>query len=343
MTTPRLQYGLNLIHFGKQAQPESILRSARLAEHYGFDSVFVRDHVAYRPRKMEKAEPDYLDAFVTLSAVAAVTKEIVLGMAVLNPHRHPIHEAQLLGSLARLAGAHRVFPMWGLGGDREFEAIGLAAADRPRLLVEHIEIIRALWTGKRIDHTGEYYSFTDVDCHPVPEGGPLPMWYGGSSVAGVRRAVETFDGWSAGHIPGRDYRRLRRRMLAMCEERGRAPLPSCISPLVSPGRSVEEAVAKVSLEKVIEDFSQPRKRFTLPESGRFQTLEDLDGGVIAGPASEIAAGVRKHQQAGVDLVIFDMRQRADDLEECIAMIGEEVLPVLHREDGRPPRGSRKGV
>lgn len=329
---PQFRYGVNLLHFGRHARLDDLLDSAKLAEELGFDVLFVRDHVAYRPRPMERAEPDYLDAFVSLSAVAAVTRRIALGMAVLNPHRHPIHAAQLLGNLTRLAGTRRVFPMWGLGGDRELTAVG-ATGDRYALLKEQVEIIRALLTGRRVDHDGDTYHFKDVDIHPVPDEGYLPMWYGGSSVAGVRRAVETFDGWSAGHMPARDYRRLRRKMVALTAEANRVPLPSSLSTLVSPGRTVEEGAKRLDLDRVLVDLANPRKKFSLPASGRFETLADIEGAALAGPADEIVAGVRRLQEAGVDLVIFDLRQRADDFEETLRFVGENVLTVLRRSDG----------
>lgn len=331
---PALTYGVNLLHFGRHATLPAIIDAARLAERAGFDALFVRDHVAYRPRTLEADEPDFLDAFMTLSAAAAVTERIALGTAVLNPHRHPIHAAQLLGGLARLAGDERVLPMWGIGGDRELTAVELGE-DRGELLREHIEIIRRLLSGAPVDHHGKRYRFTDVVIHPVPER-PIPMWYGGATVAGVRRAVETFDGWSAGHIPGRDYRRLRRRMLALCEEARREPMPSCISTLVSPGRTIEEGASKAGLARVAEDIARSPKKFMLPESGRFETIADLDGAVLVGMAADVIEGVRAHQKNGVELVIFDLRQRAADWDECMQMLGEEVLPVLHREDGRKP-------
>jgi len=329
--TTRFRYGVNLLHFGRHANLADLLRGARLAEELGFDVLFVRDHVAYRPRPLERADPDYIDSFVALAAVAAVTTRIGLGMAVLNPHRHPIHAAQLLGNLTRLAGTERVFPMWGLGGDRELTAVEIIG-DRFAVLKEQIEIMRELFTGKRVTHEGPKYRFADVDIRPIPDGGYLPMWYGGSSVAGVRRAVEVFDGWSSGHLPGRDYRRLRKKMLAFCAEAGRDPLPSSISTLVSPGRTVEEGTRKLDLERVLVDLANPRKRFTLPASGKFETLMDIDGAALAGPADEIIAGVRRLQESGVDLVIFDLRQRADDFDETLRFMGQEVLPALRRSD-----------
>jgi alkanesulfonate monooxygenase SsuD/methylene tetrahydromethanopterin reductase-like flavin-dependent oxidoreductase (luciferase family) len=324
VTVPR--YGVLLPHFGRHATRERLISSARRIEAYGFDAVFVRDHVAFRPRSLELHESDYLDAFVTLSAVASITERLVLGTAVLIPHRHPIHATLLLNSLERIAGPGRVLPVWGLGGfDREFDAIGMTGWDRKRLLKENVEIIRALWAGEPVDHDGPYYGFRDVSIHPVPANGAMPLWYGGGSAAGIRRAVESYDGWSSGHMPRRDFRRLRERMLTLCERSGRDPIATSVTVLVSPGRTVEEAARHVPVASMAAEFGG---RFETPPSGAFATVEDFDGAVLAGPADVIADGVRRHRENGADLVLLDLRQRFDDWDECLAALGEDVLPLL---------------
>jgi hypothetical protein len=44
--------------------------------------------------------------------------------------------------------------------------------------------------------------------------------------------------------------------------------------------------------------------------------------------------VHRYQQAGAAHHVFDLRARFRDFEECIGTLGEEVLPALHREEGR---------
>ena len=326
----RPTYGVLLPHFGRHAERRRLLTAAQQAEHAGFDVLFARDHLYYQPRSLEIQDPDFLDTFVTLSAVAAVTQHALLGTAVINPHRHPIHTAQLFGSLDRVAGGGRLFTMWGLGAARSTDAAGMASWDKPEAFKEYIEIVRALWSGKKVDHDSPYYKFEGVSVSPVPEG-QVPMWYGGTSLAAVRRAVEMFDGYSAGQMPGRDYLSRRKRLIELCEAAGRPVLPTCISPIVSPGRTVEEGARFISIQQLAEDFEP---KFKVPMSGHYETLADFTGAAIAGPADEIIAGIRGHHKNGVDMVIFDLRLRFADWDECVQMIGEEVLPVLKREDGR---------
>lgn len=326
----QLTYGVLLPHFGRYASRQRLLTAAQQAERAGFDVLFVRDHLYYQPRPLEVQDPAFLETFVTLSAVAAVTERAKLGTAVINPHRHPILTAQLLGSLDRVAGGGRLFTMWGLGAARSTDAAGMASWDKPEAFKEYIEIIRELWSGEKVSHDSHYYKFEGVSVSPVPEG-KVPMWYGGTSLAAVRRAVETFDGYSAGQMPGRDYLIRRKRLIELCEAAGRPVLPTCISPIVSPGRTVEEGARFISIQQLAEDFGS---KFKPPKSGQYETLADFTGAAIAGPADEIIAGIRGHQKNGVDMIIFDLRLRFGDWDECVQMIGEEVLPALKREDGR---------
>ena len=45
----RTRYGLLVPHFGVFADRERLLEGAKLAEAYGFDSVWVRDHLIFEP------------------------------------------------------------------------------------------------------------------------------------------------------------------------------------------------------------------------------------------------------------------------------------------------------
>lgn len=203
---PTCRYGVLLPHFGPHASRHRLVEGCRTLEAYGFDSVWVRDHLVYHPHPFEHPDRTHLDPFVVLSAVAGATERLLLGTGSLIPHRHPIHAALLAASLAHIAGPDRVVIGMGLGSfQHEFDAVGLGDADRRDLVREHVEIYRELWTGQPVSHGGRYYRFSDVDIHPAPAR-PIPVWYCGGSQAAVRRAVEFCDGWMPGLMPMRELR-----------------------------------------------------------------------------------------------------------------------------------------
>ncbi len=331
ITRDRKTYGVLLPHFGPHATRDRLLAGTRRIEQLRFDAVWVRDHIVFHPHAYEPSDRTHVDPFVVLSALAAVTESIVLGTATLVPHRHPIHTALLLGSLEYLARG-RVVAGWGIGAnDAEFEAIGMGGWDRRKLMPEQIEAMRRLWTGETVTFEGEFYRFRDVAIKPVPgRRDGIPIWYGGNSKAAARRAVEYCDGWIPSRMPRRDVRERVERMERLASEAGRPRPLAAVIPYVSPDRTVEDAATSFNLSEL---FSMA-KQYLAPPSGRFQTLDDLDGAAIAGPADVIAEHVRAYQAVGIEHFVFDFRTSFDRYEECVEIVGTEVLPLLHRGDGR---------
>ena len=96
MTQLSGRYGLLLPHFGMNASPDKIRRGAALAEDLGFDHVWVRDHVIFRPHGMEGTDRTHVEPLTVLTTVAASTKRITVGTASLIPYHHPVYLANQL-------------------------------------------------------------------------------------------------------------------------------------------------------------------------------------------------------------------------------------------------------
>ena len=80
--TAKLQFGLLLPHFGEHASVEKCIQGSILAEAYGFDSVWTRDHLVFTPYHMEGTDKTHIEGLLVLSAVAAVTKKLTIGTAM---------------------------------------------------------------------------------------------------------------------------------------------------------------------------------------------------------------------------------------------------------------------
>lgn len=320
------RYGLLLPHFGEHATLENIVEGSKLAERLGFDSVWARDHLIFHPHGMEGQDRTHLDPLSVLATVAAVTKKLILGTGSLIPYRHPIQLAGQVASLSHLFG-DRFILGFGLGTfQHEFDALGLGDAPRAEILEEQVAIMRRLWTGDTVDHHGKHYQFTDVDIHPSPSA-PIPIWYCGNALAAVRRTVEYCEGFMPGRITLPTFALRYKRLVRLAGEAGK-PVPNAAAiPITSPGRTREEALAKVNVAGLCEE-SNGRKDWVLPASGRFETVDDLDGSFIYGPADQIAESIRRYHAAGLDHLVFDLRFRFDEWMECVQMLGEEVLPLV---------------
>src|SRR4029453_18646400 len=176
-----------------------VLAFARRAEERGFDGVFAFDHL-FPPG----ASPDRqsLEAYATLSAVAAGTTRIAVGTLVT---RATLRSAGMLAKLAAavddVSGGRMIL---GIGtGDpidelehRVFGIEYLGKAERREHLVETVRAIKAFHCGLRWDG-GSYVPAMTGPLLPPPmrPGGP-PIWIGGFADAVVRLAAAGADAWN---------------------------------------------------------------------------------------------------------------------------------------------------
>jgi hypothetical protein len=55
--------------------------------------------------------------------------------------------------------------------------------------------MRRLWTQDFVTFHGKFHTLVDVNQLPVPVQRPIPIWFGGSSDAVIKRAARLGDGW----------------------------------------------------------------------------------------------------------------------------------------------------
>lgn len=115
----------------------------------------------------------------TLAWLAGITDRIRLGTTVLIvPYRHPLLVARMAANLDDLSGGRLVLGV-GVGwAAQEFGALGVPFGQRGKLTDDYLRAIRAAW-----QDNADYRS------------GQVPIWVGGNSDAGIRRAVQLGQAW----------------------------------------------------------------------------------------------------------------------------------------------------
>jgi probable F420-dependent oxidoreductase len=188
-----VRHGLCLANIGTYADPRTVVALAEEAEQAGWEGLLVWDHLGF------VWGPPAADPWVTLAAVAARTSSLVLGTNVTPvPRRRPHVLAHQVATLDVLSGGRVVFAA-GIGGvASEFTSFGEEGDARVRaeMLDEGLEVLRALWSGERVDHQGRHYTVDGVTLAPRPVQERLPIWIGGNSKPALRRAAR-YDGWAA--------------------------------------------------------------------------------------------------------------------------------------------------
>jgi alkanesulfonate monooxygenase SsuD/methylene tetrahydromethanopterin reductase-like flavin-dependent oxidoreductase (luciferase family) len=322
------KYGLLLPHFGEQADRDKLLRGSQRAEELGFDSVWVRDHLVFEPHgEMEKPNRTFFDALTTLTAIGAVTKTLELGTGSLIPFRHPLITALMAGTITQLVGPRLILGFGAGTFDHEFDAIGMGTADRVELVRSNANILRQVFTENDVSYADEYFKFDDVTIEPKPVGGPVPFWYCGATPRSARLAVEFCDGWMPGRISMRTLEKRIQSIDELSQASGRARPTIAVIPPTSIERTREAALAHVNVPGLLA-WANKAKFAVKPPSGTFETVEDLEGQLIAGDVDQAVQECRKFEEIGVEHLVFDFRFKFDKWFEQIELLGAEVLPKL---------------
>jgi probable F420-dependent oxidoreductase len=182
----------------------------------GFDSLWIGGHVA--------APNPVPEAMMQLARVAGFAKRAQIGTSILLlPLYPPAIVAKQIADLDRYTNGRIILGI-GVGGEyaQEFRVCGVPVQERGRRTDEAIPLIRRLWTGQRISHSGPFYPMEDVIIHPAPaqSGGP-PIVVAGRKDPAMRRAAQLGDGWMPYLYSPRRYGESVQKIRAFAADAGR--------------------------------------------------------------------------------------------------------------------------
>jgi alkanesulfonate monooxygenase SsuD/methylene tetrahydromethanopterin reductase-like flavin-dependent oxidoreductase (luciferase family) len=320
-----LRLGTMVPHFGEFATHEMIVDMAVAAERAGIRGFWARDHLIWKPHESEAQNVTFIDPFVTLAAISAVTTKSIVGTSVAIPVRWPLKLAQEFASLSVI---NRTGVLAGIGlghNPEEFGAAGLDAAQREPIFRDTVKIMRQAWEKGVVDFSGEVFTLDNVAIEPKPSK-HIPVIYGGKTQAALRRAVEHCDGWNGGGLP---IATLAKRMAYLRDLLGDSGKEFHVvgQPQVIICRTHEEAERMVPVEAMTR-ASEGSRFYVKPPSGKFETADDLRGLVIFGTPDDVVDGIMELKEHGTDELILDLRLQFDRYEEILGLIGSEVIPRL---------------
>ena len=186
---------------------EQYTEIAKHAEELGYYGITVADHLVMPTGELESKYPytpdgkmwwpedvPWPDPWVTLTAMGVATENLHLATNIyLAALRDPFTAARAVAAASVFTNG-RVHCGVSAGWIKEeYDLLGIDFKSRGRRLDETIEVMRKLWSGKSVDHKGEFFEFEGALLAPAPPS-PIPIWSGGASKAAFRRAAEN-DGW----------------------------------------------------------------------------------------------------------------------------------------------------
>jgi alkanesulfonate monooxygenase SsuD/methylene tetrahydromethanopterin reductase-like flavin-dependent oxidoreductase (luciferase family) len=159
------------------------------------------------------------------------------------PYRHPLLIARMAANLNELSGGRLVLGV-GVGwAVQEFDALGVPFRQRGKRTDDYLRTIRAAW-----ENDEDY------------RGGRIPIWVGGNSDAGLRRAVRLGDAWHPLRFTMPWLRGAVDRMTEFADDQ-RRPVPGLVprialrlteSPITAPGRLAGEG----TIDQIVDDLAQ---------------------------------------------------------------------------------------
>lgn len=217
--------------------PDHFLPLAIAAEAAGFESIAVPESVFFPETvsadypytadggRFWAPETPFLDPFVAIPAMAAVTDRIKFFTNVLKLGiRDPLLVAKTVSSIASLAEGRLGLGVGLSWIPEEFEWLGKNMKTRGARTNEAIEIIRLVCTGEFVEYHGKQYDFGRLMVRPVPSE-PIPIYVGGLSEPGLRRAARLADGWISVANTTAEVADVLPRLHELRAEYGRAELP----------------------------------------------------------------------------------------------------------------------
>ena len=287
----------------------SLLALAERAEALGFDSIWVGDSVTARPRH---------DPLTLLAAVAARTRKVELGTAVLLPAlRNSVLLAHQVATLDRLAEGRLILGI-GIATDvpnirAEFEASGVPFDKRVGRLVEGVALCRAFWTGEPVEWSGRW-KVTKGVVGPTPQrpGGP-PVWIGGSVAAARQRTGRLFDGWFPNAPSPGEYAVQWAEVQAAARAAGRDPAALTAAMYLTLALDDDAARADTRINAYLERYYGMR-----PDAMRKRQI------CFAGDPSGAAAWLKSYADAGVTHMCLRLAGDPEPQMEALARIREEL-------------------
>ena len=194
-----LKVGLQLPEVEREVRWPELRQMAISAEQDGFDSLWVGDHLLYKPADRPPIGP--WEAWSTLAALAEATERVEIGPLVASTSFHsPAMLAKLAATVDEISNGRLILGLGAGWNEPDYTAYGFPYDRRASRFEEAFTIIRTLLREGYIDFSGTYYQIRD--CTLVPRGprpnGP-PLMLGSMGERMLNFAAPHIDAWNAWH------------------------------------------------------------------------------------------------------------------------------------------------
>lgn len=251
---------------GGTARWADLAAMARHAEEVGFDSVWVEDHLLFRPpvSVTTGGTEGPWECFSMLAGLAVATSRVEIGpLVACTSFRNPALLAKMADTIDEMSGGRLILGLGAGWHEPEYDAFGYPFDHRVSRFEEALQIITGLLREGQVDFAGRYYTARDCELSPRgPRPGGSPILIGTTRPRMLRLCARYADLWNV-YMPreldellpavdeacrdvGRDPATLARSIALLIDLTEHGPKPSSANPSGRPGlRGAPEEIAAI--------------------------------------------------------------------------------------------------
>ena len=320
---------------GMSATWEYNSRLARRSEEIGFDLTLVAE---LNLNDIKGIDAPSLDAWSTAAALAAVTRQLEIMVAVRPTFHAPALLAKQAANIDRISGGRlslNVVSSWWASEAKMYGVAFDQHDDRYARTSEWLDIVDGLWHSPVYSHHGRYYDVDDAVLEPKPVRTPRPTIYaGGESPAAKALISQKCDAWLTHGDPPDVVGRKIADMRARRDATGLPPMTFGSAGYVVV-RSTESEV-KREIERITDvrqsarGYANYQEWISNTQLEQRVSLEDysvsnrgLRAG-LAGTPEQVAGRILEFEDAGVDLLLLQFSPQHEEMER----FASEVIPLV---------------
>jgi len=328
----KLKIGLWIPNFGSWTSIEDysldfdvLGKLAQAADGYGFDSIWVSDHLinpaGAKPSGGPVEDRPIFEAWTTLSALSTLTTRVRLGNLVLcNSFRYPSILAKMAATLDVISKGRFILNIGAGWFRKEAIAYGIPWVKYPERLVsleEAIKIIKMLWQEKEVNFKGEYFTLKNAILEPKPVQKPHPpIWIGGKSNNILKLVAKEGNGWDID---------IHENVLASLKERITSLRDYCLSIQRNP----EEIEISTHAMAIPMRNREEAMKLALPHARAInKSVEELADSHFIGSHKDIIKKLGKYVNVGVTNLCLIFGNGLEGVE----LFADEVIPEISKEN-----------
>jgi len=323
----------------RTASWENLSRLVRRSEEIGWDLTLIAE---LNLNDIKGIEAPALDAWSTAAALAAVTETIELMVAVRPNFHQPALFAKTAANIDRISGGRLALNVVSSWWAKEAESYGLQFDqhdDRYARTTEWLQVLDRLWSEKRVDFEGRYYTLNDAIVEPKPLSTtqrPRPVIYaGGESEAAKALIARHCDAYV---MHGDEPEHIAARVADMRARREALGLPPMSYGMA--GYAIvrdSEGEAQRELERIttipgladgtppagFANFDQWLSGTELERELKIREYSVSNRGLrpgFVGTPETVRARVEEFEAAGLDLVLLQMSPQEEEMERFSAQV-----------------------